>query len=289
MKSRQQRRVRYQNGTLEHMPRKSGPDVWTYRFVDRANDRQRRVILGTVTEFETDGDVMRAAESHRLSANRNSNLIRAVTMAAFIDRYERECVAPFVEIAVGALDNRRPSVQSARSYRSLIGRWIRPKWAGCSLAEFEHITKATAIEEWLAALLKSTYNPAGLAPKTVGGIRSLLRLMFRKAVKWGYLAHSPMVHVELLPGSTRRQTKPMWLTPAQFVDVLKLYEDPMLHAAIAVAGWLGTRRSEGFGLQCRTSIFRTGRCRSCGASSTGASRRSRQRLRGPTPVCPRMS
>jgi integrase len=100
------------------------------------------------------------------------------------------------------------------------------------------------MEAWLAQLIES----GKLARKTVRGIRSLMRLIFRQAVKWGYLESNPMDFVDLPQGSTRRQQKPRTLSPEEFLKLLKLFE-PRERLAIQIAGWLGTRRSEGFGLK----------------------------------------
>lgn len=255
MNSQKQRRVRYQNGTLERKARKKGPDVWTYRWVDRASGTRPRVTLGTVKELPTLQAVRRAADGYRLSANRETNHVAAVTMAGLLDRYERECVTPFVEVPIGGLDNRRPSVQCARGYRSVIRKWVRPKWGVRPLADFDEPHVRSAIEEWLASLLKSDRSSTGLAPKSVRGIWSLMKLMFRKAVKWGYLTTNPMDNVDLPAGSTKRQAKPRALSPLEFMELVKLY-GPMERAAIDVAGWVGTRRSEGFGLQWQDVDFK---------------------------------
>jgi integrase len=87
-----------------------------------------------------------------------------------------------------------------------------------------------------------------LAPKTVRSLGSLMRLIFRPAVKWGYLDTNPMDLVDLPRGSTRRQEEPHSLTPAEYLQMLKLPE-PRERLAVEIAGWLGTRRSEGFGLK----------------------------------------
>ena len=35
--------VRYQDGTLERMLRKKGPDSWTYRWVERGSGKRRHL------------------------------------------------------------------------------------------------------------------------------------------------------------------------------------------------------------------------------------------------------
>jgi integrase len=254
MDSQKQLRVRYQKGTLERKSRKKGPDVWTYRWVDRSTGTRPRVTLGTVKELRTMQAVQRAADGHRLSANRETNQVSAVTMAGFVDRYERECVTPFVEVPIGGLDNRTPSSHCARGYRSVIRKWVGPKWGAYPITEFNEPHLRSAVEEWLASLFKTEQNLNGLAPKSVRGIWSVMKLMFRKAVKWGYLNQNPIDYIDLPAGSTKRQAKPLSLSPLQYLDLMKLY-GPMERAAVKVAGWLGTRRSEGFGLKWQDLDF----------------------------------
>lgn len=225
MNSQKQPRVRYQNGTLERKSRKNGPDVWTYRWVDRTTGARRRVRLGTVKELRTTQAVQLAADGYRLGANRETNTVAAVTMAGLVDRYERECVMPFVEVPIGGFDNRIPSVHCARGYRSIIRKWVRPRWGAHSLADFNQPCVRCAVEEWLYSLVRSERNSTGLAPKSVRGIWSLMKLMFRRAL---------------------------------FLELVQLY-GPMERAAIEVAGWLGTRRSEGFGLQWQDLDFEQGK------------------------------
>jgi len=260
MTTPQDRRLRYQNGTLERMTRRSGPDIWTYRWVDRASGKRRRVQLGTVKELRTMQAIKQAADGYRLSANSESDGVRSVTMAAVLDRYEREYVTPYVELPLGAVDDGKISSLTAKSYRSYIRVWIRPRWDKYQITEFTKPPVRSAIKSWLADLAHS----GKLAPKTVRSIGSLMRLIFRRAVKWGYLESNPMDFVDLPEGSTRRQEKPRSLTPAEYFALLKLF-GPRERLAVEIAGWLGTRRSEGFGLkwqdldlECGVVTFRQG-------------------------------
>jgi integrase len=112
---------------------------------------------------------------------------------------------------------------------------------------------STAIEEWLTSLLRSQRNPGGLAPKSVRHIQAVMRLLFKYAVKWGYLNRNPMGNkhdklVELPRGSTKRARKPVQLTADQFLRLLSHLET-LAKLAIALTGWLGPRISEAFGLK----------------------------------------
>jgi integrase len=244
MTTPQDRRLRYQNGTLERMTRKSGPDIWTYRWIDRAIGKRRRVQLGIIKELTTMQAVKQAADGYRLSANSESDVVHDVTMAAALDRYEREHLTPYVELPLGAVDDGKISSLTAKSYRSYIRGWIKPRWDKYRIAEFTKPQVRSAVETWLSDLITS----GQLAPKTVRAIGSLMRLIFRRVVKWGYLQSNPMDYVDLPVGSIRRQEKPRALTPAEYLRLLELFA-PREKLAVQIAGWLGTRRSEGFGLK----------------------------------------
>jgi integrase len=188
--------------------------------------------------------VKQAADGYRLTANSENDVVRNITMSAVLDRYEREFLTPYTERPLGAVDDGKISVQTAKSYRSYIRGWVRPRWEKYPISEFAKPQLRSAMETWLADLCKS----GKLAPKTVRSIGSLMRLIFRRVVKWGYLASNPMDFVDLPEGSTRRKEKPRSLTPTEFLALLKLF-GPRERLAVEIAGWLGTRRSEGFGLK----------------------------------------
>lgn len=236
--------MRYQEGTIEQKPRKKGPDIWTYRWKDHASGKRRRVTLGTVKELRTLQAVKQAADGYRLSANKESDAVRDVAMAAVLDRYEREYVTPFAELPLGAEDNGAITCLTAKSYRSYIKCWIRPRWEKYLITDFTKPQIRSAIETWLAGLC----DPGKLAPKTARNIGKLLSLIFQRSVKWGYLDRDPMEYVDMPKGSTRRQEKPRSLSPAEYIDLLELF-GPRERLAVEIAGWLGTRRSEGFGLK----------------------------------------
>lgn len=208
---------------------------------------------------EWDDAAHREDHRHEYSLGRHrhrqvNGRVTQVTMAGLLDRYQRECVTPFVDVPIGGVDNRRPSVQCARGYRSVIRKWLRGRWETYPVCDFAKPHVRMEVEEWLTSLVRNERNPKGLAPKSVRGIWSVMKLIFRRATKWGYLEQNPMDFVDLPAGSTKRQSKPRTLEPVQFVDLLKLL-GPLERAAIGIAGWLGTRRSEGFGLQWQDIDF----------------------------------
>jgi hypothetical protein len=91
------------------------------------------------------------------------------------------------------------SDQCARSYRSNIRKYIRPRWTSVTnpqngkvvreyaVREFGDVRMSAEIESWLRSLLKSERNPTGLEKKTVYHLFTTLKAIFKYSVKWGYL------------------------------------------------------------------------------------------------------
>jgi len=260
------RRRKLQSGSLLLEERKYGPSVWVYRYWEQQDGKRhkRKVILGTADELSRE-DAEGQAEPYRLIANRENPAVGAVTMNALIDRYLITKLPPERPLANNLTEppqGEEISLQCARSYRSNIERWIRPRWAVRDndvpylVNDFEHVTMSNAIEEWLRSLLKSDRNRCSLAPKTVRGIFTVMKLIFKHAVKWGYISKNPLGNklVELPRGSTLRLTTPRTLTPQEYTRILELF--PVREKlAVALAGWLGPRASETFGLKWRDIDF----------------------------------
>jgi hypothetical protein len=80
----------------------------------------------------------------------------------------------------------------AKSYNSVLTKWVRPRWERYRVKGFDHPTMRAAVEDWLQSLWRSQKNPKGLAPKTVRSIYSVMKLTFKFGVKWGYLSENPM-------------------------------------------------------------------------------------------------
>jgi integrase len=180
--------------------------------------------------------------------------VKGVTVAGLLDRYLQEAITPCINIPLGGLDEGKMSSLCAKAYRANINNWLRPRWGRYLVTDFLQPQVRTAAEEWLESLLRSERNSHGLAPKTVHGIGTLFRQIFRRAVKWGYLENNPLDFVDLPEGSTRRQKRPRSLGPGEYLSLVELY-GPRERAAIEIAGWMGPRRSDGFGLKWQDLDF----------------------------------
>ena len=247
------RRATYQYGTLVPEPRRRGSDIWVYRFFENRNGKRvrRKTVVGTLDKLPTRADAERAFENLRLAANAEVDE-NTPTMGGVIDRYIQEVLKPCLDVPLGGMQEETAlmSFQTAGSYRSMLNKYVSPRWESYKVTEFQRPQVRAAIEQWLTSLLRSARNSEGLAPKTVRHIFTIMKLVFKFAVKWGYLEQNPMAEkrVELPRGSTKRRKRPVQLTAAQFLCLL-----PRFHTrervAVALAGWLGPRVSEAFGLQ----------------------------------------
>ena len=155
-KSRAMKRRRYQYGCLTKKHHNVSEDVWQFRFYETLPDgrRARRArIVGTVKQYPTRLDALRAIEPFRVWLNLGHRFGRPITVGALATRYiEQEL--PF----------RRHSTQ--QSYRSALQHWISAKWGDSLLDQVTPLS----VEQWLRSL--------SLAPKTKLNLRTIPRDLY---------------------------------------------------------------------------------------------------------------
>jgi integrase len=151
-------------------------------------------------------------------------------MGTIIDRYLKE--------EFPAL---RHSTQTTN--RSLIKKWVRPKWQDVRLAD----VTAIAVKQWLEKL------PFGPASKARA--RNLISRLLDLAMLWEYIpvGRNPMELVSV-KGSTKRKKKLTILTPDQFKALVNALPEPH-NLMVLVSGCLGLRVSETLGLKWQDFNF----------------------------------
>ena len=261
--NQKKRRATYQYGTLTLESRSRGPNVWTYRYfeIENGKKRRRKSIVGTQEQYPTRSMAERACEHLRLTANAENSNHECPTMGGLIDRYVEQVLRPCLDIPVGGVQENAAAISyhCAMSYKSVLDKWVRPRWERYRVREFDKPAVRAAIEEWLRSLWRSPKNTEGLAPKTVRSICNVMKLTFKFGVKWGHLRENPMgeKRVELPRGSTKREKQPVQITAADFFSLLARL-DSREKLAVAFAGWLGPRISEAFGLKWRDFDLQNG-------------------------------
>jgi integrase len=215
------KRTRYQFGRLELKRRKTGPDVWVYRYYERNLDgsaTDRSVRLGSTDNYPTETRARAAAERKGLPllANPDHPNRNTISVGMLSGRYLAEEIPE--------------RYSTGRSYKSYIKKWIEPKWKEYALGE----VKSLAVEQWLVSL--------PLAPKSRRHIRGIMRVIFQCAVRWELISKNPIDLVRV-KGGTKRTRIPRVLRPEAFARLLRELKQPY-RTMVLIAGGLGLRVSE---------------------------------------------
>ncbi len=221
-------RRRYQNGCLYREKRKSGPDIWVFRFRDGQVNRKEQI--GTVEQFTTRKAAMQACELLRVNINRETRSPRTVgDLAAHHQQHE--------------LPNETPYTQEV--YTGYLKTWILPKWEGYSLSDVH----AVDVEAWLGTL--------PLANGTRAKLRNLMHALFNHALRWEFFTRNT---ITLVRQSAKRVHAPDVLTVEEIGKLLLELREPW-RTAIYVAVTTGLRVSELLALRWSDVSFAEGEIR----------------------------
>lgn len=230
------RRTRYQQGTLDRVKRKEGPDCWIFRWreTDDSGKRVRRNrVVGTVEEYPTETKALIAAEALRLTINaeQTETSQHAVSVAALVKHFKELELGPIKDE-----DEEEGRAYSTRStYTDILDFHVVPKWGEKKL----HEVRAVAVEKWLRQLK--------LARGSKAKIRSIMSVLFNHAIRHEFLPQGTN------PITMVRQSGKRMRTP----DILEVHElvalfDQLSHRDRAMAlldTVTGLRRSELIGLK----------------------------------------
>jgi integrase len=194
------KRPRYQFGALYQEARKNGPNVWVYRWreVDASGKRTlRKQIVGTVREFRSRGSAQQAAEALRVRANKDMDgeTIAPATIRSLVEHYRLK------EMPMNMHEGKTRGTKLV--YNSVLNHHIVPRWGEYPLRRVTSVK----VEEWLKSL------PS--APGTKAKIRNVMSMIFRHAIRWGWVGQheNPIVMVRV---SSRRKRVPVPLTGIEF-------------------------------------------------------------------------
>ncbi len=184
-------------------------------------------MIGTIEEYPTKADALKACEHLQLVANSEYPTSRIITFGALLDRYMAE---------------EMPERHSTNlAYRSYIKTHIRTKWADWPLSKLASRGATFTIEQWLKSL--------ELAPKTRGNIRNVMAVIFNCAMRWGLLnlGINPVALVRVR-GISRRLEEPRNLNCDEIQALISRLADPC-RTAVTLALSTGLRCSELFALK----------------------------------------
>ena len=225
-----------QRGSLIRSVRKRGPDVWQFRWSERAGNGKRlyrKRVIGTVDQFP---DSLKAQG------------FASAIITAPKDRFVKPAAMTIAELAVHfrhyelAQDDGWRSYSTRRNYEFYLNRWVIPRWGTFQLSDVRTIE----VESWLRTL--------PLARSSCAKIRNLMSVLFNLAWRYELFDRNP---IKLVRQSAKRRTAPNVLTAAEIRDLLDhlaLRERTLVLLAVST----GLRQSELFALKWGDIDFRDG-------------------------------
>ena len=243
-------RDRYQNGSLRKVMRKSGVEVWEYRYRSKAEPGapMRQMTLSTI-EYPTEKKARVALQEQLLRMN-GADAFRAhvePTFGVVIDRFVlEERLEEILAQPSGEVTGKGLAYATAAGYSSYLNRHIRPKWGKIPISQMQPMNVA----DWLKKL--------PLAPKTQAHIKRVLHLLFERAMLWGLVdvQRNPLKLVKIKGGSKRQKTL-VTLTQEEFQSLLAQLREPIRSMAI-IAMCTGLRISEVLALRWERLDFSAG-------------------------------
>src|ERR1017187_6421798 len=160
------RSTHYQDGCIDRVSRKSGPDVWVFRWRETQPSTGRRIhkakTLGNVKKYPTVSSVKTVVENLRAQINAIRDLVRPMTI--------KEAWGHFQANELRDPDVAR-SATTIEQYLSDFKVHILPRWGQVDLID----VKAVDVEKWLRGLK--------LAPATKSKLRNTLSSLFAHAIR----------------------------------------------------------------------------------------------------------
>jgi hypothetical protein len=230
-------RERFQEGSLRKVQRKSGAEMWEYRYRNHAESGSpMRQITLSVLEYPTATKARIRLQEEVLRINGPESFRAHVkpTLGVVVEKFKTEerfeeilNMPPGAEISSDGM-----SYSTVAGYSSYLTKHIEPRWNSVFLADI----KPLQVSEWLKKL--------PLSPKTKGHVRALFHMLFERAMLWGLLdlQRNPIELIRL-KGTSRRLGRPRIITPEKFQELIAILEEPY-RTMVIVAICTGLRVSE---------------------------------------------
>jgi integrase len=234
-------RSNYQFGSLYQEARKNGPDVWVYRWRESTPEGVRQLrkrIVGSILDLRTQTDAQKAVEAFRVTLNKQAaqEASRPRTIGALVEHYRS------LEMPMETHDTKRRSTKLV--YQSNLECHILPRWGKYEL----HAVRTIDVEAWLRSLK--------LAPASKAKIRNVLSMVFRHAIRWGWLEQNANP-ITLVRCSSKRLRTPSMLTTFELRALLDAlpYRERLMGVICATTG---LRICEVLGLKWENIHFDSG-------------------------------
>jgi len=232
------RRTRYQQGSVQREKRRSGPDVWVYRWYEVGSDgasKYRKAIVGTVLTLPTEVAALKAAHALRIDANQQTPQTESgpSTIAELVAHYRLK------ELAGDS--NGRKAFSTRDGYECYLDNWILPRWQNHKLNQ----VKPVAVEAWLDSIKR--------ARGTRAKIRNIMSAVFNHAMRYEWLDANP---IKLVRQSAKRERTPDVLDLAE-LQLLLSNLDVRERTLVLLDAATGLRVSELLALRWEDVNFKT--------------------------------
>ncbi len=208
---------RLQQGSLLKLKRKTGPDVWVFRWYEETNGTRtyRKRTLGTVARYPHLRDAEKAADALRNNIHIEFNVPE--TVAELITHYRSH-----------ELTEDKKAYATVEANTHYLTNRIVPKWGALYLSDIRTVD----VEFWLHSLQ--------YAPGTRSKIRNIMSAVFNHAIRHEWMDRNPITKVRV---SAKRLREPDVLSPAEIASLIAVL-DIRERAMVMLAGSTGLRRSE---------------------------------------------
>jgi integrase len=218
-----------QDGSVTVEPRKSGPDVWCFRWREPGADGRRihrRIVLGTAEDLKSIASARKMVVGIRREINVKDIRLRnrSLTLADLSRHYQQR------ELGNG---NSQIAHSTKKAYAGYLQKWIEPRWGRYALSDI----RAIEVEVWLKNVDR--------APGTRCKIRNLMSLLFNHGRRYDLCEGNP---IQWVRQSAKRRFAPDVLTTGEvqsLIASLRFRERTLVLLAVTT----GLRRSELFALK----------------------------------------
>ena len=217
------KRTRFQNGHLKREERKTGPDVWTFRWRETVTNGRRinrKVVVGTVNQYKTETAANKAVAALRIDINNETSQagLGPMSVEQLVEHYTAKELA----------ENSKKAYSTSAVYKVYLKTWILPRWGSYRIQN----VKTIAVEEWLDNL--------PLTNGTKAKIRNIMSALFRHAMRNEWTDKNP---ISLVRQSAKREQAPEVLDVQDIQSLLSQLPEPYRTMVFSAAS-TGLRVSE---------------------------------------------